>query len=43
MHRTTNVRFDQDNIDRVHSVGIKYTDENTEKKIQSIIIKFKSW
>ena len=37
-----NVFFDQDNIDRVHRVGKKYTDENTGKNIQSIIVKFKS-
>ena len=38
-----NVFFDQDNIDRVHRVGKRYTDENTGKNIQSIIVKFKSW
>ena len=38
-----NVPFDQDNIDRVHQIGRKYTNENTGKKIQSIIVKFKSW
>ena len=35
------IPFDQDNIDRVHRIGKKYTDENTEKKIQSVIGKFK--
>ena len=38
-----NVLFDQDNIGRVHRVGKKYTDENTGKNIQSIIVKFKLW
>ena len=33
----------QDNIHRVHRIGKKYTDENTGKKVQSIIVKFKSW
>ena len=36
------VPFYQDNIDRVHRVGTKYTDENTGKKIQSIIVYFES-
>ena len=42
-HEKTNVPFEQDNIDRVHRIGKKYTDENTGKKVQSIIVKFKSW
>ena len=41
-HEKINVPFDQDNIDRVHRIGKKYTDENTGKKVQSIIVKFKS-
>ena len=41
-HEKINVSFDQDNIDRVHRVGKKYTDENIGKKIQPIIVKFKS-
>ena len=42
-HEKIHVPFDQDNIDRVHRIGKKYTDGNTRKKIQSIIVKFKSW
>ena len=42
-HEKINVPFDQDNIDLVHRIGKKYTDGNTGKKIQSIIVKFKSW
>ena len=42
-HEKINVPFDQDNIGRVHRIGKKYTDENTGKKVQSIIVKFKSW
>ena len=38
-----NVPFDQDNTDRVHRIGKKYTDVNTEKKVQAIIVIFKSW
>ena len=38
-----NAPFDQDNIDRVHRIRKKYTDENTRKNIQSITVKFKSW
>ena len=41
-HEKINVSFDQDNIDRVHRVGKKCTDENIGKKIQPIIVKFKS-
>ena len=41
-HEKINVPFDQDNIDRVHRTGKSYTDGNTRKKIQSIIVKFKS-
>ena len=42
-HEKINVPFDQDNIDRIHRIGKKYTDENTGKKVQSMIVKFKSW
>ena len=42
-HEKINVPFDQDNIDRVHRIGKKYTDENAGKKVQSIIVKSKSW
>ena len=33
-HEKVNVTFDQDNIDCVHRIRKKYTDENTGKKIQ---------
>ena len=42
-HEKISVPFDQDNIDRVHQTGRKYANENTGKKVQSIIVKFKSW
>ena len=42
-HEKINVPFDQNNIDRVHRIGKKQTDENTGKKVQSVIVKFKSW
>ena len=42
-HEKKSVPFDQDNIDRVHQTGRKYTNENTGEKVQSIIVKFKSW
>ena len=42
-HEKINVPFDQDNIDREHRIRKKYTIENTGKKIQSIIVKLKSW
>ena len=41
-HKKINVPFDQDNIDHVHRIGKKYTNENTGK-IQSLIVKFKLW
>ena len=42
-HEKINVPFDQDNIDHVHQIGIKYINENTRKKVQSVIVKFKLW
>ena len=33
----------EENIDRVHSIGKTYTDKNTGKKVKSIIVKFNSW
>ena len=35
--------FCKDEIDRVHRIDEKYKDKNSEKKIKSIIIKFKLW
>ena len=40
-YKKINVPFDQDNIDDGHGVGNRYTNENTGRKIQSIIVKFK--
>ena len=40
-YKKINVPFDQDNIDDGHGVGNTYTNENTGRKIQSIIVKFK--
>ena len=34
-HEKINVPFDQDNIDRVHRIGKKCTNENTGKKVKS--------
>ena len=42
-HEKINVPFDKDNTDRVHRIGKKYTNKYTGKKVQSIIVKFKSW
>ena len=42
-HEKINVPFDQDNTDRVHRIRKKYTDVNTEKMVQAIIVIFKSW
>ena len=38
-----NLPFQDENIDSVHRIGKTYTDKNTEKKVQSIIVKFNSW
>ena len=38
-HKMINMHFDEENITWAHRVRNKYTDENTEKKVQSIIIK----
>ena len=42
-HEKINVLFDQNNIDHVYQIGIKYINENTRKKVQPIIVKFKLW
>ena len=42
-HEKVNVPFGQDNTDRVHRIGKKYTNVNTERKVQAIIVIFKSW
>ena len=41
-HKKIHVTLDQENIDCLHRIGKKYTNEITGK-IQSIIDKFKSW
>ena len=40
-HKMINMHFDEENITWAHRVRNKYTDENTEKKVQSIIISIK--
>ena len=41
-HEKINVLFDKGNIDRVHRIGKKHTDENTGKKVQSITVNLNS-
>ena len=35
--------FAQEDIDQAHRIGMEYTQQNSGKKVQSIIMKFKSW
>ena len=42
-YKEMNLLFQDENIDRVHRIGKTYTDENTGKKVKSIIVKFNSW
>ena len=37
------IRFNQNEIDRVHYIGKPYIDKTKNKKVRSLIIKFKSW
>ena len=38
-----NILFDLNNIDRAHHIGLSYTDNQQEKKVKSIIVKFRPW
>ena len=35
--------FHRNDIDRAHRIGLSYTDNHSEKKVKSMIIKFRSW
>ena len=37
------IEFNQNEIDRVHYIGKRYLDKTKNKKVRSLIIKFKSW
>ena len=37
------IEFNQNEIDRVHYIGEPYMDKTKNKKVRSLIIKFKSW
>ena len=37
------VSFVQENMDGAHRTGMKKTEINPEKKVKSIVVKFKSW
>ena len=37
------IPLDENEIDRVHSIGKPFLDKEWKKKVRSIIIKFKSW
>ena len=38
-----NILFDPNNIDRAYHIGLSYTDNHQEKKVKSIIVKFRLW
>ena len=37
------IEFNQNEIDQVHYIGKPYMDKTKNKKVRSLIIKFKSW
>ena len=37
------IEFNQNEIDRVHYIGKPYMDKTKNKKVRSLVIKFKSW
>ena len=37
------IEFNQNDIDRVHYIGKSYMDKTKNKKVRSLVIKFKSW
>ena len=41
--RDMGIEFNQNEIDRVHYIGKPYMDKTKNKKVRSLIIKFKSW
>ena len=42
-YSSVNLQFEANDIDRVHRIGLSYTDINSGKKVKSIIVKFRSW
>ena len=41
-YSSTNLQFDENDIDCAHRIGLPYTDKNSGKKVKSIIVKFRS-
>ena len=39
-YQLVQVPFAQEDIDRAHRIGMEYTEENSGKKVKSIIVKF---
>ena len=42
-YSSVNLQFDANDIDHAHCIGLSYTDKNSDKKVKSIIAKFRSW
>ena len=42
-YSSLNFPFDPNNIYRAHHIGLSYTDNDSGKKVKSIIVKFRSW
>ena len=42
-YESIQVPFAQEDISRIHRIGMEYTQKNPEKEVKSIIVKFKSW
>ena len=42
-YSSVNLQFDANDIDRAHRSGLPYTDKNSDKKVKSTIVKFRSW
>ena len=42
-YSSVNLQFDANDIDHAHCLGLSYTDKNSDKKVTSIIAKFRSW
>ena len=42
-YSSVNLQFDANDIDHAHRLGLSYTDKNSDKKVTSIIAKFRSW
>ena len=42
-YSSVNLQFDANDIDQAHRIGLPYIDNNSGKKVKSILVKFRSW